>query len=167
VGAGGGPGLPVTVTTAPHCPWTATRNVTWLTITSGASGTGNGTVTFSAEFNGSGSPRVGTLTIAGHSFSVSQIDAAPEPCVWDINPSSASLPASGGTGSIAVSTRSGCAWTATNNASWITFTGNTGGNGGGRVDFLILPNAGSARSSTISIAGHSFVVSQSGVLPSQ
>jgi Viral BACON domain len=167
VGAAGGPGGTVTVTTAAHCLWTATSNASWLIITSGATGTGNGSVGFAADFNGTGSPRSGTLTIAGRTFTVSQIDAAPEPCTYAVNPSSASLSALGGTGSIVVSARSGCAWTASNNAWWITFTSGSSGNGNGRVDYLVLPNVGTARSSSIAIAEHSFSVSQDGVLSSQ
>src|SRR4029077_6426541 len=53
------------VTTASGCSWTATSNDAWLTITSGASGSGNGTVAFSIAANTATSPRTGTLTIAG------------------------------------------------------------------------------------------------------
>jgi YVTN family beta-propeller protein len=56
------------------CPWTATSNVTWLTVLSGASGSGNGSVTLHAAPN-SGSALTGTATIAGQTFSVTQ--AAP------------------------------------------------------------------------------------------
>jgi Viral BACON domain/Putative binding domain, N-terminal len=167
IAAAGGPGSTITVTTAAHCGWTATSNVSWMTITSGATGTGNGSVSFTAQLNNSGAPRTGTLTIAGRAYTVSQIDAAPEPCTYEISPSSASLSALGGTGSIRVFARSGCAWTASNDVSWITFPSGRSGNGNGRVDFLVLPNPGSARSSSIAIAEHSFPVSQDGVLPSQ
>ena len=56
--------------------WTATSNASWLSIASGASGTGNGAVFFSVAAN-SGAQRVGTLTIAGQTFSVTQM--APPP----------------------------------------------------------------------------------------
>ena len=41
--ASGGPGV-VNVTTAGHCTWSAVSDRTWISITSGASGTGNGVV---------------------------------------------------------------------------------------------------------------------------
>jgi pimeloyl-ACP methyl ester carboxylesterase len=47
------------------CPWTAVSSVPWITITSGASGTASGTVTFSAEINLSPVARTGTITITG------------------------------------------------------------------------------------------------------
>ena len=57
--------------------WTATSNAAWLTITSGASGTGNGTVTYNVAANTTSSSRTGTLTIGGQSFTVTQ--SAPPP----------------------------------------------------------------------------------------
>jgi hypothetical protein len=62
----------VTVTTTSACAWTATsNNLPWLIVTSGASGTGTGTVGFSVLPNVAG-PRSGTLTIAGQTFTVMQ-----------------------------------------------------------------------------------------------
>jgi uncharacterized protein (TIGR03437 family) len=65
-------GRSITVTSnATDFAWTATANVPWLTITGGASGTGNGTVTYVVAANG-GNERVGTLTVGGKTFVVSQ-----------------------------------------------------------------------------------------------
>jgi VCBS repeat-containing protein len=61
----------VTVSTTSTCRWTAASNVSWMTIASGSSGTGNGTVVYRFEFN-LGPPRTGTLTIAGRIFTVRQ-----------------------------------------------------------------------------------------------
>jgi hypothetical protein len=61
---------------ASSCPWTASSGVTWMTITSGASGTGNGPVGFHVDANPDPSPRTGTLTIAGQTLTVTQ-DAGP------------------------------------------------------------------------------------------
>jgi len=63
----------VYVTAAPGCPaWTASSNSGFLTITGGSPGNGSGTVTFSVSANTGGSPRTGTLTIAGIVFTVIQ-----------------------------------------------------------------------------------------------
>lgn len=67
-----GNGGPVTVTTAAGCTWTAVSNDSWITVVTGATGSGNGTVTFTVEANASGAPRTGTITIAGLTFTVSQ-----------------------------------------------------------------------------------------------
>lgn len=60
------------VVTAPAgCSWSAKGNATWLTVTSGASGSGNGAVTVHTAANTGGS-RSGTATIAGQNFTVTQ-----------------------------------------------------------------------------------------------
>jgi hypothetical protein len=62
----------VNVTAPSGCPWTATSNASWITITSGSSGNGNGTVNYSVASNPSTTPRTGTMTIAGQTFTVTQ-----------------------------------------------------------------------------------------------
>jgi hypothetical protein len=69
--AGGSTGN-VSVQASSTCFWTAASNVTWITVTSGASGTGNGTVVFQVQPNLTGQARTGSLTIAGQTFMVSQ-----------------------------------------------------------------------------------------------
>jgi hypothetical protein len=64
----------VNVTTTAGCAWTASSNATWIVITNGASGTGNGTVTFAITTNIGGS-RTGTLTIAGQTATVQQLQS--------------------------------------------------------------------------------------------
>jgi hypothetical protein len=51
----------------------ATSNVTWITVTGGAIGSGTGTVTYSvAPYGGRPRKRTGTLTIAAQTFTVKQ-----------------------------------------------------------------------------------------------
>ncbi|MBA3239614.1 MAG: hypothetical protein H0T60_00110 [Acidobacteria bacterium] len=52
------------------CPWTATSNAPWISITSGTSGNGNGSVTITVA--PTGSSRTGTLSVAGRVFAVWQ-----------------------------------------------------------------------------------------------
>jgi uncharacterized repeat protein (TIGR01451 family) len=66
----------VAVTTFGTCGWTAVSNDGWISIDSGSSGVGNGTVGYSIETN-AGPPRSGSLTIAGITVSVSQGANAP------------------------------------------------------------------------------------------
>ena len=70
-GAEGGTGS-VTVTTQAGCNWTAVSNNAFITITSGASGSGSGTVNYSVAARIVSTPRNGSLTIAGLTHSVSQ-----------------------------------------------------------------------------------------------
>jgi subtilisin family serine protease len=69
--AEGGTGS-VTVTTQAGCNWTATSNSAFITITSGASGSGSGTVNYFVGLRIQSTPRNGSLTIAGLSHNVSQ-----------------------------------------------------------------------------------------------
>jgi hypothetical protein len=64
----------IAITASPStCAWTATSNATsWITITSGSSGTGNGTVNYSYTPNNTGSQRQGTITAAGQIFTLTQ-----------------------------------------------------------------------------------------------
>jgi subtilisin family serine protease len=65
----------VNVTAGAGCGWTAASNdPSFITITSGAGGTGNGTVNFSVAAN-TGAARTGTLNIAGQTFTVTQAAA--------------------------------------------------------------------------------------------
>lgn len=56
----------------PTCAWTANSNASWLTVTSGTSGSGSGTIGYTAAANISNAPRQGTLTIGGQVFTVAQ-----------------------------------------------------------------------------------------------
>jgi YD repeat-containing protein len=64
----------VNVTAAQGCAWTASSNVTWITI-SNKSGTGNGTVAYSVTANTGSNTRTGTLTIGGNSYFVTQANS--------------------------------------------------------------------------------------------
>jgi hypothetical protein len=84
------------------------------------------------------------------------------PCSYSISPASASLNTSGGSGSISVTTQSGCAWSASSGASWITITSGSSGTGSGTVAYSVTSNSGAARSVVSTIAGRSFTFNQSG-----
>jgi hypothetical protein len=156
IAAGGGPGT-VTVTAGPTCGWSATSNVGWISVTSGSTGTGNGSVAFSVAANNGGS-RTGTLSIAGHAFTLTQAGVS---CNYSINPSSDSQPAAGGTSTVSVMTNASCAWTSASNASWITIPSGASQTGPGSVTLGIGANTAAARTGTATIAGQTFTVSQS------
>ena len=63
----------VSVTAPAGCAWTAASNASWITVTGGASGSGNGTVTYNvAPYTGKPKNRNGSMTIAGQSFTIKQ-----------------------------------------------------------------------------------------------
>ena len=63
----------VTVSANSGCTWTSQSNESWITVRSGASGIGDGTVTFSFTEN-DGKKRKGSLTVAGRTAEVEQED---------------------------------------------------------------------------------------------
>ncbi|MFN7926801.1 MAG: BACON domain-containing protein [Blastocatellia bacterium] len=67
----GGLGI-VNLQTTNDCPWTASSNVSWLTILEGDTGQGNGTISYSVTRNTSRSSRTATLTIGGQLYTVDQ-----------------------------------------------------------------------------------------------
>ncbi len=76
VSALGGEGV-VTVTAAGDCVWQAVSHVPWITILSGASGVGNGTVTYRVAAH-RGRQRTGMITVAGRAVTVIQAVSALE-----------------------------------------------------------------------------------------
>jgi hypothetical protein len=131
-----------------------------MTVTSGSSGTGNGTVTYSVAANTSTSSRPGSLTIAGHTLNVTQAGA----CGFTVSPTSQNIGAAGGTQTATVTTTSGCAWTAvSNNTGWMTITGGSSGTGNGTVTYSVAANTStSSRPGSLTIAGHTLNVTQAG-----
>jgi hypothetical protein len=65
----------IQVNAAPGSSWEAFSNSAWITITSGASGSGSGAVTFTISAN-SGGARSGTIDIGGQIFTVTQESAS-------------------------------------------------------------------------------------------
>lgn len=66
----------VNMAAADACSWTATSNDSWITIDSGGSGSGWGTIYYSVAENTSGSPRTGTISIVGQTFTLFQTSEA-------------------------------------------------------------------------------------------
>lgn len=164
IGAAGGAGTAVNVSTQSGCRWTAASNASWLTVTSGASATGNGSVGFTVAAN-TGASRTGTLTIAGRPFTVTQAAASAPACAYSISSNNQNVVALGGGGTLNVTAGSGCAWTASSNAAWITVTSGATGTGNGSVAFTVAANPSGARTGTLTVAGQTFTVMQAAAAP--
>ena len=156
--ASGGSGT-LQVTTAGSCAWTASTNVPWLTVTSGASGTGNGTVSYTVGPN-TGAARLALLTISDQTFALTQTAPGAPQCNLSIQQTSVSVPAAGGSTVVNVQADPSCSWTAASNVAWIAVSGIGVGSGDGSVTINVSPNSGAARSGTVTIAGRTFTVNQ-------
>jgi hypothetical protein len=153
----------VAVTAASGCGWPVVNNESWIVLTSDSNGTGNDTVTYEVRENFTGGPRQGTITIAGQPFRITQDGGTMGDCLYAISPVTRNLNASGGTGSITITTEARCAWQAVSNADWITVTSTSSGIGNGTISYAVSPNSGrTARKGTITIGGQIFSVKQKG-----
>jgi hypothetical protein len=146
----------ITLQTGAGCPWTAASSDGWLSI-SRASGEGPAAIPLVVSPN-QAPPRSASLTIAGIGVSVRQ----ESPCTWALAPPAVDYGAPGGPGAILVLVGGSCTWTATSGVNWITVISGQSGTGDGLVQVMVAPNAGSARSGLLRIAGMELVVRQAG-----
>lgn len=156
----------VSVATPAGCSWTVFSNTnSWISFGSGLSGTGNGTVTYIVAANNSPSSRSGNINIAGQNFLVTQLGNTngPTPCTFVLSATSTTRPSVALTGTVAVATQSGCAWSAFTTNAWIAISSGVSNVGSGTVIYSITANDNSfSRSGSIRIAGQNFVVNQEG-----
>jgi len=148
------------VTTTPACAWTAATSETWITIVSGASGQGNGTVTYAVAKHSGAATRSGVILVAGREFQVTQ--AAPG-CSFAVSPQGAAFGSDGGQGSVTVSAPAGCTWTASSDASWLSITQGGSSQGDGAVTYSVAKQTtADARVGTMRVAGVDVRIVQSG-----
>lgn len=148
----------VNVTTGNGCSWTAQSNVEWITVTAGATGSGNGTVAYTVAAN-TGVQRTGTIMIAGKMFTVTQASG----CTYSLSPTAANLLSGDGTYTFTISSGSGCAYNAVSNSPFITITAGGSGTGSGTITYSVTANTGATRSGTITVGGQTFTVNQAAI----
>ncbi len=140
------------------CGWTAMGTSSWVAM-SPESGTGPGTVTLTVAAN-AGATRTAVLTIAGQIYTLTQAALS---CTYSLAATSWAAGAAGGAGSIAVTAGdSTCGWTAASDAAWVTVSP-ASASGSGSVTITAAPNAGAARTATLTVAGQALAVTQAGV----
>ncbi len=85
-------------------------------------------------------------------------------CTYDVTPEASTISAAGGTGSIAVTTGSSCAWTASSDVSWISITSGSSESGSGAVAYEVAANTtGSQRQGTMQVTGTTVTITQAAV----
>jgi CSLREA domain-containing protein/uncharacterized repeat protein (TIGR01451 family) len=148
----------INVTFPAGCSWTAVSNDSWIVISSGSSGSGNGTVGYVVSPNASPNQRQGTITVAGLTFTVTQ---AGNNCTYSISPTSVSLPETATTGSVDVTTPANCEWKAISNNPWIQVTAGGSGLGNGSFTYAVEANlTGSSRNGSITVNTQTFAITQ-------
>lgn len=146
IGHGGAFSSSFNVTTQPGCAWVAISNDSWITVTSGASGIGSGTVNYSLIPNPNrNEARWGQIKVENKIFNVKQ-----EPyCSQGTLSPGGLISAAGATNFLNLYYR--CSYQVVSNNSWIKvdFTGT--GYESSRVRYEIEPNSGAARVGSITI----------------
>jgi len=151
------------VNTTSTCTWTVGSTAVWLSVASGASGTGNGTVSYAVAANPDTASRTANLTVADRTHAVTQTGL--ESCTVTIGRDHDTFTVAGGSGYFEVSASSTCAWLAASHASWVRVTEPAGGfaTGSRRVSYAVDASAEAAtRTGTITVGGKTFVVTQAG-----
>ncbi|MGH9823928.1 MAG: BACON domain-containing protein, partial [Blastocatellia bacterium] len=91
------------------------------------------------------------------------VGIGPPPCAYSIAPTTQSFDSNGGIGSVNVNAAGGCPWSAASNANWILITSGDAASGDGSSDYFVIQNtAAIPRSGTLTVAGQTFTVSQTG-----
>jgi hypothetical protein len=153
----------IDVGTSPACGWTSASSAPWLTLVSGQSGTGNGTVIYAVSPNADASSRTANVTVGDGIHAVTQSGLTS--CPVSIAPDDETFTVSGGSGHFDVSAPSTCAWLAASGVSWIRVTEPAGGIGAGsrRVSYAVDANTGAdTRTGTMTVGGQVFVATQAG-----
>ena len=163
--ASGGATGSVMVTTTPGCGYDS-NGPGWVTVTSGGSGSGSGTLVYEVQPNSTTVQRIGTLTIGGQPFTITEEGVACSVTV-DTNLLGSPYGKDGGLGgSVRVlSNGANCPWVAGSGAGWAHLSQTSGSGLDTPVNITLDPNASSptSRSTELTVAGQVIVIVQSGV----
>ena len=154
--AGRGPDdVRVEVRSTNGCPWTVISTASWVSVSEGSSGSGNGSVRLLVQAN-AGGPRTTTLSVAGQPFTLSQEGS----CEATVKPTYYNAGAGPDDVRVRVTVGSSCSWTSSSPVTWARIIEGAAQSGDGDVRIRIDPNAGGLRSATLMIAGQPFTLTQ-------
>jgi hypothetical protein len=140
------------------CSWTASTTATWITnLTSG--GVGDGGVSFSVQPN-TGAARAASIQVAIAGGGSATFSVGQSGCDFSVPINEVNFSAAGGSAGYVVTTSASCTWSTTTNAPYVTITTGSTGVGSGPAGFLVAPNTGPARQTTVISAGRTIAVNQ-------
>ena len=146
----------VAVTVDPVVNWSVTKSVSWVTIEGSSSRTGAGTVVLRISENTSLTPRNGTVTIAGRTYTIRQ-----EGGTIGISSSTGSVTSNGGTLYINVTGSANLNWSIQNAADWVTIEGDASHIGPATLVIRVEANTGTEdRKCEIIIGGQKLTIEQ-------
>ena len=136
--------------------WEASSASPWITVFTPV-GNGQGTVAYLVSLNNSADTRQGTILVSDKVYTITQngYDSS-------ISPTSTSVAEGGGSGVVSVTVGPGISWTAISDVDWIQVD-SAGGLSSGQVNYTVEVYEGvQPRFGSITIAGNTFDVTQTG-----
>jgi len=156
-----------TVTAPATCAWTAASDSSWLSVTSGSPGTGNGVVSFRVMTNSGAEGRRGVITVGDKTFTVRQ-NAVAALCQYSVAPVDFNPCMPAGSVSAMVTAPAGCTWTASSNASWLSVVSGASGSGNSAITMQFDENYDAPRDGIVMVrwptptAGQNIRIAQAG-----
>ena len=147
-GPGGGTGT-LSVAVARECAWAVSAQASWIAITSGAQGQGEGTVSYRIDENGEPVARQSALLVGERRVDIAQQAA---PCRFAVSSAPDVISAQGGEVVANVRTHAACTWTAVSQVGWASVAP-ASGRGDGSVRITAAPNSGADRTVDAVVAG--------------
>src|SRR4051812_6426748 len=157
-GPAGGAGS-MNITTTRDCTWSISTTPTWISIAGPHDGQGEAVVSYIVAPNPVPAQRSASIAVGAEAV---QINQAAAPCEFQLSRGSDSISGAGGHLTVQVTTLTGCNWSAKSDVPWVVISSGPTGNGNGTVGLDVAPNTGIARLTTLTIAGSTFTVQQSG-----
>ena len=143
------------------CAWTAApSDGSWISVQSGATGTGAGVVSVTLTANTTGSTRTGSVSVNGQSFAITQ---AASSCTYSIG-TPANLPSTGGTVQVSVTAPAGCPWNVLPGSALMSVVSGGSGTGNGAVTLSLAANDGVQwYSPTVQVGSQSATIQEANV----
>lgn len=154
--AGGGTGT-LSITAARECGWTVGVQSTWVSVNGSNAGSGDASFSYNIANNPAALVRTAEIVVDDQHVQLTQAAAA---CTYALSRSGDGIGASGGALRFDVVTLTGCSWTASTSANWLSFNTASTGSSPASVGVSVAANAGAARTGAVVVAGHTYSVSQ-------
>lgn len=106
----------------------------------------------------------GTSSFAYSNLAYDGYNGNPTPppvCTYNLSATGKTFKVSGGSGSFTVSTQTGCSWSASSGAAWVTIKSGFTGSGSGTIGYTVAANTtASARTATITVEGKNYSITE-------